>query len=132
MGQETPKSVKQTTSTAGLPLDQKTGAQDEGSVPPTKPVLITIEGTPSNQLQTGTCYAHALAPAIYMALKTRSFDNLNPQTGPLPTIDEIRDRIIRLFPQTTGGNTGNSTEKSQSCTLPSGGKKYPKACRTRS
>ncbi|KAK4210698.1 hypothetical protein QBC37DRAFT_376786 [Rhypophila decipiens] len=84
MGQETSKSVK-------IDIQRIIGAS--------KPILITIEGTPSNQLQTSTCYAHALAPAIYMALKTRRIDDLNLQTADrLPSIDEIRGMIICLFP----------------------------------
>ncbi|KAM7186231.1 hypothetical protein V8F33_011929 [Rhypophila sp. PSN 637] len=60
------------------------------------PVMLSIEGTPSNQGSTITCYAHALAAQVHMALKTRKQCQANQV--PVPRVDEIRERLLAKYP----------------------------------
>lgn len=58
---------------------------------------------PSDQLNSGTCYAHAAAAVLHMSL-VRIYN----REGGCPTIPEIRHRILQAFPPGDGGH--NSVE----------------------
>ncbi|KAK4210697.1 hypothetical protein QBC37DRAFT_403178 [Rhypophila decipiens] len=60
------------------------------------PVLLSIESTPSNQKSTPTCYAHALAAQVHMALKTRK--QRQADQVPVPSVAEIRERLLAEYP----------------------------------
>jgi hypothetical protein len=59
---------------------------------------IRTRNNPSDQGQTSTCYAHAAAGVIHMAL-VRIVD----REGGCPSIADIRDKILREYPPGPGG-----------------------------
>lgn len=65
----------------------------------TTPILVTLEGTPSERryLQQPGSHALALAPAIHKALQTRNIDD-GKQTSPPPSVDAIERWIVATFP----------------------------------
>lgn len=58
--------------------------------------------SPSDQGSSATCYAHAIAAVMHMALLRIE------RKDPCPTIEEIRERILRTFPP---GDHGRATEE---------------------
>ncbi|EAU36755.1 conserved hypothetical protein [Aspergillus terreus NIH2624] len=63
---------------------------------------ITACNDPSNQGNSATCYAHAIAAVMHMALLRIE------RRDPCPSIEEIRNRILREFPP---GAHGRRTEE---------------------
>lgn len=63
---------------------------------------VTTCNSPSDQGKSATCYAHAIAAVIHMALLRIE------RKDPCPTIEEIRERILREFPP---GSHGRATRE---------------------
>jgi hypothetical protein len=64
---------------------------------------VRTRSNPSNQGDSKTCYAHAIAAVLYMALH-----RIVGRKGGYPSIEEIRDRILAIFPP---GDSGQITER---------------------
>jgi hypothetical protein len=64
---------------------------------------VRTRSNPSDQGQSATCYAHAIAAVLHMALH-----RIVGRKGGYPSIKEIRDRILALFPP---GDSGQITER---------------------
>lgn len=59
---------------------------------------IRTRRNPSDQGDSGTCYAHAIAAVLHMALS-----RVVGRQGGTPTIETIRGRILESFPETDDG-----------------------------
>ncbi|OAA35269.1 hypothetical protein ISF_09987 [Cordyceps fumosorosea ARSEF 2679] len=61
-------------------------------------VHVRTRSNPTNQFDSGTCYAHAIAAVVHMALS-----RIYALQGGLPSVLEIRERILVDFPESKDG-----------------------------